>query len=563
MNLRIEFDGSQTPVKTALFMIVCAAWMLPGLVGHEPWKPDEALTFGFVYHILKTGDWIVPMLAGEVYFDKPPLYPVTAALFARLFSAWLPLHDGARLATGLFMSIALLFAALTGRRLYGPRHGRMTVLILIGCLGLLVRAHEMIPDVAQFAGFAVGFYGLVTARQRPWLGGLALGTGAGIGFLAKGWFAPVTLGASALLLPLLLREWRNSAHLKGLMVALLAALPWLVLWPYALYLRSPALFAGWWLSNGWGQWADLLAVPRGTWYYLENLPWYAWPALPLALWTLWQGGRKGLLRLEIRLTLLVLLVALLYLSLSADARDVYGLPLLLPLSLIAVPGIDALRRGAASAFDWFGLMTFGLFSALLWLGWLAMLTGWPPELARWLADYQPELTMEFRAGAVGLALALTLIWLATVLRTRQSSRRAVVNWTAGITMFWMLAMTLWLPLIDEARSYRAMFASMQQALPAGYSCLASRGLGEPQRALLDYYAGINPQRTERFAGAQCELLLAQGQAGSEPEMPSEWHKIWEGRRPGDKVERFRLYQKKSPHNSSKRVSLVWTRYLFL
>ena len=26
-------------------------------------------------------------------------------------------------------------------------------------------------------------------------------------------------------------------------------------------------------------------------YYLKNLPWFAWPALPLALWTLWIRGR--------------------------------------------------------------------------------------------------------------------------------------------------------------------------------------------------------------------------------------------------------------------------------
>ena len=43
---RISFDGTATPTKTALFLIVCFAWLVPGLVGHDPWKADEAVSFG-------------------------------------------------------------------------------------------------------------------------------------------------------------------------------------------------------------------------------------------------------------------------------------------------------------------------------------------------------------------------------------------------------------------------------------------------------------------------------------------------------------------------------------
>ena len=51
-------------VMVALAAGLCAAWILPGLIGHDPWKPDEAYTFGLVYHVLQGGGWIVPMLAG-------------------------------------------------------------------------------------------------------------------------------------------------------------------------------------------------------------------------------------------------------------------------------------------------------------------------------------------------------------------------------------------------------------------------------------------------------------------------------------------------------------------
>ena len=71
---RIAFDGTSTPLKTALFVLVCAAWLVPGLIGHDPWKYDEAVVFGIVNEILRSGDWINLKLAGEPYFDKAPLF---------------------------------------------------------------------------------------------------------------------------------------------------------------------------------------------------------------------------------------------------------------------------------------------------------------------------------------------------------------------------------------------------------------------------------------------------------------------------------------------------------
>ena len=99
------------------------AWVLFGLVGHDPWKPDEAHYFGVVLDFLRHGDLVVPTLAGEPFVEKPPLFYIVAGLFATIGGAALPLHDAARLATGFFVGIALLFLALTGRDFYGPGHG--------------------------------------------------------------------------------------------------------------------------------------------------------------------------------------------------------------------------------------------------------------------------------------------------------------------------------------------------------------------------------------------------------------------------------------------------------
>src|SRR3954465_2352736 len=93
--------GPQAIPLTWVF-VLAAAWILPGLVGHDPWKPDEAYTFGLVYSLLKDGNWLVPMLAHEPFMEKPPLFYWTAAVSAWLFSPPLSLHDAARLSTGFY-----------------------------------------------------------------------------------------------------------------------------------------------------------------------------------------------------------------------------------------------------------------------------------------------------------------------------------------------------------------------------------------------------------------------------------------------------------------------------
>ena len=103
-------------------------------------------------------------------------------------------------------------------------------------------------------------------------------------------------------------------------------------------------------------------------------------------------------------------------------------------------------------------------------------------------------------------------------------------------------MALWLPLIDYDRSYRAVSAALTAALPADHSCIAGRGLGSTQRAAFHYFAGIQTVREGSRAAAQCRLFLAQGTLQKEA-LPAGtgWRKIWEGHRPSDRSERFRLY----------------------
>ncbi len=528
-----------------LLILLALAWLLPGLVGREPWKPDEAYSFGLVYHILQTGDWIVPTLAGEPFMEKPPLFYLTAALFAKLFSGVLPLHDGARLATGFYMALALFATALTARELYG----RVTtaVLALLACLGLAPLAHLLITDMALLAGLALGLYGFALGLRRNIVGGLCLGTGAGIAFLAKGLIGPGLLGLVVLLLPTLSPAWRKRAYFQSLAAAAVAALPWLLVWPIALYLRSPELFMTWLWDNNLGRFFgfERLGPRNDPFFYFYTLLWFAWPSWLLAAWTLWSGGPAGLKRPSTLLPLAALATMLAVLSVAADGREVYALPLLLPLALLAAPALDTLPRPAATGLYGLGIVAFFVVAAGLWLAWAAVEHGVPATLAAALAEQQPGYTPATGVGAVTVAIVYSIGGLAALYATRRSALRPLLAWVLTTALLLGLAMTLLLPWLDAGKAYRGAFTSLKQTLPADYRCVASEGLGEPQRAMLHYYTGLQTHRPGTLPAAGCDLLLAQEKADELRQMNErEWKLLWQGARPGDTSERFRLFRRR-------------------
>ncbi|MCX7628412.1 MAG: glycosyltransferase family 39 protein [Methylophilaceae bacterium] len=545
MSIELEHDWQSvfaTPrprlgerAKVHLLLLLCGIWIIIGLVGHNPWKPDELQTISVIKHFHEGGDWLAPAMAGEPFSKKPPLYYLSAAAFASLFTPLLPFHDAARLATGLWMAITLVLVGLTGRELWGAGCGRQATLIFLGSIGLVFSAHTLNPDVAGLTGYALVFYGLALTPRKPLRAGLILGTGAGIGFLAKGPLPAEIAAITALLLPLLFCHWRRASYLGVLLIACVAALPWIAPWLAGLKQQAPEIFKAWLASQNTGE--------LNFAYFAKTLSWYAWPALPLAAWALWRMRPD---HPSIQLALLYFLVMFVALSIGADNRDIHALPLLLPLAMLATPAVDTLRRGAASALDWFGIMLFGTLGFLVWLGWFAMVSGVPTRLAMRMHKLSPTYVPHFDWLAFLLACAITAIWAAVVFKAnKRSNRAAVTDWAVGMTLAWGLLMTLWLPWLDAAKSYAGAFESLRKALPAHYACIIGRNIGETQRAALDYHANVRIQRfeiTQSMMG--CDLYLIQHERGMERIEPGpDWRLIWEGRRPTDRRESFRLYQR--------------------
>lgn len=525
-----------TPIKALFFAALCAVWLCAGLVGHDPWKPDEAYSFGVVYQMLESGDWLVPALAGEPFMDKPPLFYISAALSAKLFTPWLPLHDGARLVSGVYSALTLMFIGFAGRELFGKGRGWAAAIILIGCLGMLVRAHQLITDLALISGCAMMLYGYALSLRRTLVAAIWLGTGVGLGFMAKGFIAPMLFVFISLAL-LVFQNWRTRAFFTTCALALMFALPWLSIWPVLLYQRSPELFYQWaWTLNigRWFGYAHEGHFPDAL-YYVKSLPWLAWPALPLAVWVVWDARKKVLHEAEFQLLLVSFLVMLVTLSVVPNIKEVFALPMLLPLTLLATASLSTLRRGAANALDWFGMMTFGVLAILMWWGWAGLLQNNHAKVTLLLKEYHPDFTPTFELIPFCIALAFTALWLLLVWRVGRSIRRAVINWAVGVTLIWVLAMTLWLPWLDSGKSYRNMVVELKFAIPVQHQCLRESQLSDGVRAMLHYFGGLIPSRD-----ADCDLVLVQGNTAQD----ASWKLVWEGGRAGDKSERYRLYQRK-------------------
>jgi 4-amino-4-deoxy-L-arabinose transferase-like glycosyltransferase len=540
---RIAYDGAPTALKTVLFVVICATWLLPGLVGHDPWKVDEATAFGAVMEMLRTGDWVSFGIAGEPWIGQPPLYLWAAALSVKLFGGLLAPHDAARLASGLFMALTLALLSLACRELMGERAQRAGVLLFIGCVGLLARSHEMITDLAGLTGVAMALYGFALCVRRPAWGGAVTGLGMGVAFLGDGFLPLGMLIMLAGLLPLLAPFWRKPRYALAMGIAVACAAPLVAGWLLALDARSPAILHGWVQQASQTRWSASApdAAPLELLFFVRVLPWYAWPALPLAAWTLWRSRRTIAARREVILPLAAFIAFLVAISVFGSPRDVDALPLLLPLAILGVAELDSLPRGAAGAFDWFGMTTFFLFAALLWLAWFAALTGKPDFAAALMRREVPGFQYHFNFLSVSFAALLTLLWAAVVARSLRSTRRALVNWTAGITMVWMLVMTLGVPLIDQARSYRAVAARLIQNLPPDFQCVARENLGDAQRALLDYFVNLRTIPVAFPAADRCRALIVQATPLRTPHVPPGWTEVWRGSRPGDRNELLIVY----------------------
>ncbi|MDQ2963585.1 MAG: glycosyltransferase family 39 protein [Pseudomonadota bacterium] len=527
----------------ALFVLVCA-WPWVGLFGREPWKSDEAYTFGLIWSLIQGKGWLVPMLAGEPFMEKPPLFYWVAALCAELFGGIVPFHEAARVAIAVFLYLTLGFLAATANALYGRQRGAIAVVLFIGSAGLFDKVHILIADVSLLAGLSIAFFGLATSQRRPIAGGIALGIGTGMAFMSKGLIGLGIPGATAAALAFV-PAWRSRPRLQCFAVAAALLVPMMVAWPAALYRASPELFGEWLWMNNLGRFFGFVTrgEGHGLWFYPVTLLWLSFPLWPFAIAAgraAWVGKEHSRALLLPTVAFLVTMTALMF---AAQSRAIYAIPALLQLSLLAVAGLDHAPNWFVGGLQRTSLLLFPAAVAALWLAWLAVVLEIPWGLSV-LGQRQPGFSMPSQPAAMTIAAVGTALWWLAVRRRRISAENAVRAWTAGLTAFWVLVFTLWLPYLDYGMRYRSVATALQQALPRDESCIASLALGESQRAMFDYYAGLVTRRLEADPDAKsCRWLLLQ-ETGHPPALPAYagWSEVWRGTRPGDDRETFHLYR---------------------
>ncbi len=280
---RLELPPSRT-----VLVLVALAFALPGLVGHDPWKSFDAIAIEIVNQMQRTGNWVVPHIGPDPWVDDPPLYHWAALVFAKVFSWVLPLHGAVRLASGMFVLAAFWFIYVAARGWAPdeerPTAGATALLVLLGSTGLIVHAHEAVPDLAALAACCAAFACWSYAERRPLAAGAGFGASLGAAFLSAGPVAPAAILIAALVAHAASAPLRTRSAAAFLATATLVALAMSGSWLLALSLRAPDLASPWWSSA---------TEPRGAFatnlrYYLVTGSWFAWPAWPIAFWAIWQ-----------------------------------------------------------------------------------------------------------------------------------------------------------------------------------------------------------------------------------------------------------------------------------
>ncbi len=518
-------------------LLFCAAYVLPGFFGRAPWKSDDIAAFGVMQELAANwANWLSPQLLGQINgfaalipywlgalaiqilpFLDPGFavrIPFIVLLGLSLLATWYAIYYLAR--SPQAQPVAFAFGGEASPTDYARAIADAGVLALIASLGLAQLSHETTPALAQLGFTALIFYAMAASpyRRATQVFGPALGLLLGLTGLALSG-APtlaVLLGTGGALVEWAHMRWGNNDRNNGheaspdssarrrswqwllLIVCITACVALLAfkldLWRWRIH------FPGTGEQTAWTDWRKLGRL----------LLWFTWPTWPLAMWTLWRW-RRQLASRHVALPLWFALVAVLA-TLTTPTADRSLLLSLPPLAALAAFALPTLQRSVASLIDWFTLLFFTGCGIIIWVVWIAMQTGVPRQPAANVARLAPGFEPSFSWFAFLMALGATLAW-AWLVRWRTGAHRTAI-WKSlvlpagGATLCWLLLMTLWLPLLDYARSYAPMSRQVAK-LMGPTACAEIYGINNAQAAALQYHGKLKLRQTA--PDAACDFLI--------------------------------------------------------
>lgn len=554
-----------------LFLLtVGLVYILAGLFYRDPWKTDDVTSLATMLTALSGQEhaWLLPQVGQLAQAQDGPLVTWVGAFFIWALRPLLELFFNPLNAAIIASRIPniLWFAILTSSLWYGTYllgrraeaqplalpfggepserdYGRMladaALLLIVATVGIIWRMHETSEVPAVIAFQALAFYAVARMLDHPVSGAITLGAAVGAAFLARGWLGglPLMLAALIVFIP---RGPLADAR-KWLVVSALIAASLILLW------WIPARAFGPYWTTSWLIWTRHAFDWPGSRAWLNivrDLPWFLWPTWPLALLALWRW-RGWFAAPHILIPLSFTLAALAVLMASSDPFEPEYSTLAVPCAVLAAFALPTLRRGVINTLDWFAVMCFSLTAATVWLGWIALQTGWPVQISANIARQTRGFDIHVAWPATAIALLGTLAWIALVRWRLRSHPAGLWRGTAlsagGLLTTWLLLATLWMPALDYVRSYRDVSASLARALARAQhpgECIRTQGLGRGQRASFLVF-----NRIELSFDGDCPLLLQQldmhDPEAIETSRPG-YEILWEGRRDPDRHEMFRL-----------------------
>ncbi|TSD59609.1 hypothetical protein FFI97_004635 [Variovorax sp. KBS0712] len=511
-------------------LLLCAAYLLPGLLGRGPWKSADITAFGYMAELARSTEgiarWFDPLLLG-MRPETPALIPywigawaiqlapswvnpdlavrfVFALMLWGTFTAtWYAVHYLAR--TPRAQPVAFAFGGEARPTDYARAIADGGLLALIASLGLAQLGHETTPALAQLYFASHLFYGVAALPYRRVGPVIALVVGT-LGMTLSG--GPTVGLALAIGSAVYMAYERHQRAIRAAEGYSDDESPGFTLGALLTMVGITVLAAALVFGLGLAQWKitlghSLLSDVRSQ---AKLLLWFTWPVWPLAIWTLWRWRRQWLER-HVALPLWFALVPLAatWTTDFSDRSLLLALPAFATLAAFALP---TFRRSAAALIDWFNVLFFSGLAVLGWMYWIAMLTGAPRKPAASVARLVPGFVAEFSPVAFVLALAATLAW-CWLVRWRTGRHRAALWKTlvlpaGGTALCWMLLMTLWLPSIDYARSYVPQVRAVTERI--GHPrCVAELALSRPHVAALRHHGNLNLQPL--LLGNDCPWLL--------------------------------------------------------
>jgi 4-amino-4-deoxy-L-arabinose transferase-like glycosyltransferase len=267
---------NRTRTDSLLLAGFCAFLFFYGLAQFGLIGADEPRYAQVAREMLARHDWITPVLGGQPWLEKPPLYYWQAMLAYSVFgvSDW-----AARLPAALDATLLVLAVYFFLRR-FRPGFELDGALITASSAGIVGYARAASMDMALAATFTIGMLGWWAWRESGKRIYLAVFyCGVALGMLAKGPIAPFLAVVVIALYAAAVRQGRlvlKTVWLPGIFLFSGIALPWY----FAVQIRNQEFFREFIVEHNLGRFStNLYHHTEPFWYYLPVT------TLALAPWT--------------------------------------------------------------------------------------------------------------------------------------------------------------------------------------------------------------------------------------------------------------------------------------